>query len=151
MACLSTFCIIHWNRADIKVNSLPRFQILDRLHSTLHFCLHLTFNHVFKWEGGRDFFLPELLIRDHITLGEKTWTNEGTLQSTLGRGADERRRRWRGVRQGNGNLFSTLLGLKEWVWSTGERMNDGNKKKEPHKHLEDNCEEYFCMFSFKSK
>lgn len=53
------------------------------------------------------------------------------------------------MREGNGNLFSTLLGLKEWVWSTGERMNDG-KKKEPHKHLEDNYEEYFCMFSFKS-
>lgn len=58
--------------------------------------------------------------------------NGGTLQSTAGGGADLRGRRCKSTGEGKGDLISTLLGLKEWVWSGGERMNRG--KKEPHKH-----------------
>lgn len=56
--------------------------------------------------------------------------------------------------KGKGDLISTLLGLRGWVWSRrrwgGGGMNDC-KGKEPHEYLECNCGEYFHGFWCKNK
>lgn len=79
--------------------------------------------------GGRDFLLLEFLIQDHITAGKKQEEWRHFAEHWLGGGADLRGRRCRSRREGKGDLISTLLGLKEWVWSGGEKRPTKKKKR----------------------
>lgn len=68
--------------------------------------------------------------------------NGGTLQTTTGGGMDEREE---AGREGKGDLISTLLGLREQMWSRKERMNDCEE--EPCRYLEGDFKQlvlYYC-------